>query len=96
LIGHDCNIATQSEISVAQLAQQLIDQINPKAIIVEDQVRLRPEKSEVFRLYGSNEKIGQYTGWKPQYTLEQGIAETIALFKNTDNLKQYKADIYNI
>lgn len=96
LIGHDCNIATQSEISVAQLAQQLIDQINPKATIIEDQVRLRPEKSEVFRLYGSNEKIGKFAGWKPNYNLEQGLAETIAWFKNADNLKQYKADIYNI
>ena len=96
LIGHDCNIATQSEISVADLAQELIRQINPAAKIIEDKSRIRPEKSEVFRLYGSNEKIKKHTNWQQKYNLQQGLAETIAWFKNTENLKQYKADIYNI
>lgn len=96
LIGQDCNIATQSEISVADLANELIEQINPNAKIVTDEKRLRPEKSEVFRLYGSNEKIKQLTSWKPEYSLTQGLAETIEWFKNPENLKHYKADIYNI
>lgn len=96
LIGQDCNIATQSEISVADLANELIEQINPNAKIVTDEKRLRPEKSEVFRLYGSNEKIKQLTSWKPAYSLTQGLAETIEWFKNPENLKHYKADIYNI
>jgi len=96
LIGHDCNIATQSEISVGDLALELINQINPKARVITDEVRIRPEKSEVFRLYGSNEKIKQFTGWQQQYDLKEGLAETIAWFKNVENLKQYKADIYNI
>lgn len=96
LIGEDCNIATQSEISVSDLAQELIDQLNPNARIVADETRLRPEKSEVFRLYGSNEKILKHTAWKQQYTLEKGLAETIEWFKNPTNLKGYKADIYNI
>lgn len=96
LIGQDCNIATQSEISVADLANELIEQINPNAKIVTDEKRLRPEKSEVFRLYGSNEKIKQFTSWKPEYSLTQGLAETIEWFRNPENLKHYKADIYNI
>ncbi len=96
LIGHDCNIATQSEISVADLAAELINQINPKATIITDDQRFRPEKSEVFRLYGSNEKIKKYTSWEPTYTFAEGMAETIQWFRNSDNLKQYKADIYNI
>lgn len=96
LIGHDCNIATQSEISVADLAQEIIQQINPSAKIIEDQNRIRPEKSEVFRLYGSNEKIKKNTNWQQNYSLQHGLAETIAWFRNTENLKQYKADIYNI
>ncbi|MBS1526225.1 MAG: SDR family NAD(P)-dependent oxidoreductase [Bacteroidetes bacterium] len=96
LIGHDCNIATQSEISVADLANELISQINPKARIVEDTTRLRPEKSEVFRLYGSNEKIKSNTCWQQKYNLNEGLAETIAWFKNPGNLRQYKANIYNI
>lgn len=96
LIGQDCNIATSSEISIGQLAQNIIDQINPNAKIVTDDARLRPEKSEVFRLFGSNEKIKQYTSWKPAYTLEEGIAETIEWFKDSKNLASYKAGIYNV
>jgi NAD dependent epimerase/dehydratase len=96
LIGHDCNIATQSEISIADLANELIRQINPSARIVADNQRVRPEKSEVFRLFGSNQKIIQHTEWKPAYTLAQGIAETIEWFRHPENLRQYKADIYNI
>lgn len=96
LIGQEVNIATQSEISVGDLAQKIINQINPAAIIVSDNQRLRPEKSEVFRLFGSNEKIKKYTSWDQQFTLEQGLAETIRWFKNPENLKKYKADIYNV
>jgi NAD dependent epimerase/dehydratase len=96
LIGHDCNIATQSEISVGDLAQELINQINPSAYIISDEQRLRPEKSEVFRLYGSNSKIKEFTCWEQRYNLSSGLAETIDWFKSPHNLKQYKADIYNI
>lgn len=96
LIGHDCNIATESEISVGDLAQELIDQINPGARIVTDNTRMRPAKSEVFRLYGSNQKIKEHTDWRPAYTLSQGLAETITWFKHPANLSRYKYDIYNI
>ena len=93
-IGEEINIATQQEISIGQLAEELIRQINPNAKIVCDEQRLRPEKSEVNRLLGSNEKIMRLTNWKPNYTFEQGLAETIEFFKH--NLDQYKTDIYNI
>lgn len=93
-IGEEINIATQQEISISQLAQELIRQINPEARIICDEQRLRPEKSEVERLLGSNEKIRRLTNWNPQYTFEQGLSETIEFFKQ--NLDQYKADIYNI
>jgi NAD dependent epimerase/dehydratase len=96
LIGHEVNIATQSEISIHDLAMEMINQINPKAKIVTDADRLRPEKSEVFRLFGSNEKIKKYTNWSPQYDLKSGINETIEWFKVKNNLQQYKADIYNV
>jgi NAD dependent epimerase/dehydratase len=96
LIGHEVNIATQSEISVGDLAQSLINQINPNARIVSDSNRIRPEKSEVFRLFGSNEKIKSYTGWEQKYSLEDGLAETIEWFSNKENLKQYKSEIYNV
>lgn len=96
LIGHDCNIATQSEISVADLAAELIAQINPDATIISDEQRMRPEKSEVFRLYGSNEKISQFTDWTQRYSLSEGLKETIEWFRQKENLSQYKSNIYNI
>jgi NAD dependent epimerase/dehydratase len=93
-IGEEINIATQQEISIGQLAEELIRQINPNAKIICDEQRLRPEKSEVNRLLGSNEKIMKLTNWKPNYTFEQGIAETVEFFRH--NIDKYKTDIYNI
>jgi len=96
LIGHEVNISTQSEISIGDLARKLISKINPEAKVMEDQQRLRPEKSEVFRLLGSGEKLKSLTGWKPAYTLDRGLEETIAWFSKKENLARYKADIYNL
>jgi dTDP-glucose 4,6-dehydratase len=93
-IGEEVNIATQTEVSIEELALELIKQINPKAKIICDKVRLRPENSEVNRLLGSNEKIKKMTNWVPKYTFEQGIAETIEFLK--ENLDRYKTNIYNI
>lgn len=93
-IGEEVNIATQQEISIGELAKELIRQINPNARIICDEERLRPEKSEVNRLLGSNEKIKRLTDWNPKYTLEQGLTETIEWMRM--NLNQYKTDIYNI
>lgn len=93
-IGEEINIATQQEISIGKLAEELIRQINPNATIICEEERLRPEKSEVNRLLGSNEKIKRLTDWRPQYSFEEGLAETISFFK--DNLDKYKVDIYNL
>jgi len=96
LVGEDCNIATQSEISIGDLAQSLIALIAPGTRIKQDEVRLRPGKSEVFRLFGSSNKLREHTSWKQQYSLADGLRETIEWFKSSDNLHRYKADIYNI
>jgi NAD dependent epimerase/dehydratase len=96
LIGHEVNIATQSEISVGDLANELIQQINPNAKIITDDIRLRPAKSEVFRLFGSNEKLKEHTPLNCKYSLSQGLTETIEWFKNPQNLAQYKAHLYNL
>ena len=93
-IGQEINIATQKEISIGQLAEELIRQINPGARIICDEIRLRPENSEVNRLLGSNQKIRQLTAWEPRYTFEQGLEETIEFLRN--NMKNYKVDIYNM
>jgi len=101
-IGEEINIASQQEISIGQLAREIIDQINPTATlkgtsrIVSEDIRMRPENSEVERLLGSNEKIRRLTGWQPAYTLKQGIRETIEWFRDEENLRRYKWDIYNV
>lgn len=93
-IGEEINIATQQEISIGDLAKEIITQINPSAKIICDEQRLRPEKSEVNRLLGSNAKIKELTDWKQQFTFEQGIAETIEWLRH--HMEAYKADIYNV
>lgn len=93
-IGQELNIATQREISIGDLANELIRQINPAARIVTDNQRLRPENSEVNRLLGTAAKLHSLTGWAPQYTFEEGLAETIAWIR--ENLSAYKTDIYNL
>lgn len=93
-IGEEINIATGQEISIGDLAKEIISQINPKAKIICDEQRLRPEKSEVNRLLGSNAKIMELTDWQQRYTFAQGIAETIEWLKG--HLDAYKTDIYNV
>lgn len=95
-IGEEINICSQQEISIGELARAIIDEIKPSGRIISDDVRLRPEKSEVERLLGSNEKIRRLTGWKPEYTLRQGLRETIAWFREEENMRRYKSGIYNV
>lgn len=95
-IGQEINVATQTEISVGDLAERLIRLINPEARVVADDQRLRPPKSEVFRLCGSNRKIRELTGWEPAYDIDRGLGETIEWFRQPANLARYKHDIYNL
>ncbi|MDD5773375.1 MAG: NAD-dependent 4,6-dehydratase LegB [bacterium] len=95
-IGEEINIATQNEISVGDLAKKLINIINPKAKIISDDNRLRPERSEVERLLGSNKKMKSLTNWESEYSLERGLEETIEWFREKENCKRYKEDIYNV
>jgi len=95
LTGEEINIATNSEISVGELAEKIINAINPKAKIVTDDVRLRPENSEVERLFGSDEKILSKTDWRRKYSLDEGLKETIEWFRDLKNLEKYKSNIYN-
>lgn len=93
-VGQEINIATGREISIGELAEELIRQINPAAHVETEAQRLRPEKSEVERLLGSADKLRAMTDWKPQFTFEQGLAETIAFLKA--NLASYKTDAYTL
>ncbi|MDL2252546.1 NAD-dependent 4,6-dehydratase LegB [Ruminococcaceae bacterium OttesenSCG-928-I18] len=93
-VGQEINIATGREISIGQLAEELIRQIGPGAKVVCDEERLRPEKSEVERLLGSAEKLKALTGWAPAHSFEEGLAKTIEWLR--ENLSAYKADRYNL
>jgi len=95
-IGKEINIATESEISIGDLAREIITQINPRATIVTDSQRIRPQKSEVNRLLGSNKLIKELTLWSPQYNLSQGLKETIEWFQNKENRRLYKEGLYNV
>lgn len=95
-IGEEVNIATGQDISMGNLADNLIAQINPMAKITCKEERKRPPLSEVERLLGCNAKIRSLTNWQPGYSLEQGLAETIAWFRSPGNLTSYKPLLYNI
>ena len=95
-IGEEINIATQSEISIRDLAKKLTTIINPKAKIMADAVRVRPDKSEVERLMGSNKKIKRLTKWRQKFSLDDGLKETVEWFSSSGNLKNYKNEIYNL
>lgn len=95
-LGEEINIATEQEISIGDLAQTIINLINPTAKIISDDIRLRPEKSEVERLLGASGKIKSMTNWKQTIDLNEGLKQTIEWFRNPENIKNYKADIYNV
>lgn len=93
--GKEINIATGREISVGDMAELIKNSINPSAMIVSDEERIRPEKSEVMRLMGDNTLLRSLTGFAPSADIEKGIEKTIAWFRDR-GLKGYKSDIYNI
>ena len=96
LYGEITNIGMNDEISVGELANLIIDLIGEKVEIIQDETRIRPDKSEVERLFCDNSKITDKTNWKPKYTLQMGLKETIDWFSKKENLFRYKTDIYNI
>lgn len=94
--GEEINIATGVEVSVGDLAGILIDEINPAATIVCEEVRKRPGKSEVERLLGSADKLERLTGWRPDTTLRAGLMETIDWFSSETNRKHYRHESYQV
>ena len=94
LFGEVTNIGMSEEISIKDLVDMMIDVTGVNAKIVTEAQRVRPDKSEVERLYCNNEKIIKHTNWKPNYNLRQGIEETAAWLK--ENLNIYKPELYNV
>ena len=93
--GEETNISTNSEISMADTLKLIAEIMGADVEWVQDAQRLRPGKSEVFRLWGDNTKITSLTDWRPQYDIRKGLEETIKWFSDKENLKKYKYDIYN-
>jgi len=96
LIGKEINIATGKETTIGDLAQFLIQMINPTAEIEVDPARLRPKKSEVERLCGDASLLRELTGWQPIFSLKRGLEITVEWFKRHRQLLFYKADEYAI
>ncbi len=93
-VGEEINIATGTEISIGRLAEELISQINPQAVIKTDEQRLRPTNSEVERLLGDNKKFESLCGVLEKHSFSDGIAKTVEFIRQ--NLDRYKTDVYNI
>jgi len=95
-IGKEINISSNFEISMKDTLNMIKKIMKSDVKFVTDEQRLRPEKSEVFRLWGDNSLIKELTGFVPDYNIEQGLTETCKWFANDDNLKKYKTWIYNV
>ena len=95
-VGREVNIGSGFEISVGDLAHKLIALMNTKATVVTDDVRLRPEKSEVERLLAANTLIGELTGWQPSLSLDEGLARTVQWFRDETNRSRYRSDRYGV
>ncbi|MCY6958627.1 NAD-dependent 4,6-dehydratase LegB [Clostridium brassicae] len=93
-IGEVINAGSNYEISIGDLVKKIIELTGRDVKIICDDERIRPEKSEVNRLWADNTKIKELTDWAPKYTLDEGLKETIEWVKN--NLQYFKTDIYNV
>ena len=98
--GQVVNIGSGFEISIGDTAHEIATVMGAEIEILTDEQRLRPEKSEVERLWASNDKARDLLGWTPQYGdldgFRQGLVETAEWFTKAENLASYKADIYNV
>ncbi len=99
-IGEVINLGSNFEISIGDTARTIGEIMGVEIEIVTDDQRLRPEKSEVERLFASNEKARLLLGWSPRYGgldgFKQGLAKTVEWFSTSDNLSRYKTELYNL
>jgi len=95
-IGKEVNIASNFEVSMKDILELIREIMQSDVKFISEEQRIRPEKSEVFRLWGDNSLIKKLTGFEPEYSLKEGLRETIDWFTKTENLKMYKTDIYNV
>lgn len=93
-IGEVINAGSNYEITIGDTVKKIINIIGKDVKILCDDERIRPENSEVNRLWADNAKIKELTGWQPNYTIDQGLEATVDWIKN--NMQYFKTDIYNV
>ncbi|NEW08847.1 SDR family NAD(P)-dependent oxidoreductase [Paenibacillus sp. SYP-B3998] len=99
-LGEVINIGSNYEISIGETVKAIADVMGKKVEIETDEIRFRPGKSEVERLWADNQKAKELLGWEPLYGgidgFKRGLKETADWFTNLENLIRYKVDVYNI
>ena len=95
-IGREINISSNYEISIHDTLNMIKKIMNSEVEFIVEDERLRPETSEVFRLWGDNKLIKEKTNFTPKYSLIKGLQETVDWYTDPENLKKYKVDIYNV
>jgi len=95
-IGKTVNIGSNQEISIADTLNLIKELMSSDVEFLSETQRVRPEKSEVFRLWCDNSQIEKLTGFRPQVDIREGLKRTILWFTNKDNLNKYKSNIYNV
>lgn len=93
--GRDINICTGTEVTMKDTLDMIADIMGGGVSYVTDPERIRPGKSEVFRLCGDNTLISSLTEWRPEVTLREGLERCVEWFTKPENLAKYKTDIYN-
>lgn len=95
-IGQEVNICSNFEISMSDTLNTIKEIMKSDVQFIVDNQRIRPEKSEVMRLWGDNSLIKKLTGFEPKYSITEGLEITCEWFKKSENLNKYKAGIYNV
>ena len=95
-VGREVNVCSNYEISMRDTLGLISQIMGCEVAFVEDPQRIRPAKSEVFRLWGDNTLLKSLTGFTPSYSLEEGLRETVRWFREPRNLARYKVGVYNV
>lgn len=95
-VGETVNIGSNYEISVGDTLDIIKELMGSDVQFITDEQRIRPEKSEVFRLWCDNSKIESLVGFSPAVDIREGLGRTIQWFTDANNLRKYKSDIYNV
>jgi len=95
-VGETVNIGSNFEISIRETLDLIKDIMHSDVYFVSDEQRIRPKKSEVFRLWCDNTKIKSFTGFEPKYGIREGLEKTVEWFVKPENLAKYKAGMYNV